>query len=306
MMSRVLCFLALLLSVVSLCVTAVADSASVPLTTGGKCPDGYTTSAEGEPCTPAGPPVPHPPPSHAGGACPEDEANPQCKNKNLGSEDARPYECTEVTGKGKCVTNASGTQEKCIPNTESTCPPKEPAPRGDHSTTEDAGPGSEAGAAASTSSIKETSPAKKPDEVQADRAPPASSPAAPAAAEESGVPSVREGQDESSNNTAGGTPQNKESTGQQPSSSSTNTVTESVGSSETSPGNDNTSAESEAPSNPEGDVGNTTTTTTTTTVPPELTNNKKGDADSSSSIISSVWVRVPLLIVVTLACILVC
>ncbi|ORC90639.1 uncharacterized protein TM35_000084370 [Trypanosoma theileri] len=46
--------------------------------------------------------------------------------------------------------------------------------------------------------------------------------------------------------------------------------------------------------------------TTTTTLPPEPTNNKKGDADSSSSISSSVWVRVPLLIVVTLACILVC
>ncbi|ORC84222.1 uncharacterized protein TM35_000471170 [Trypanosoma theileri] len=50
----------------------------------------------------------------------------------------------------------------------------------------------------------------------------------------------------------------------------------------------------------------TTTTTTTTTLPPELTNNKKSDADSSSSISSSVWVRVPLLIVFTLACILVC
>ncbi|ORC82034.1 uncharacterized protein TM35_001001060, partial [Trypanosoma theileri] len=43
-----------------------------------------------------------------------------------------------------------------------------------------------------------------------------------------------------------------------------------------------------------------TENTTTTTLPPELTNNKKGDADSSSSISSSVWVRVPLLIVVTL------
>ncbi|ORC83356.1 uncharacterized protein TM35_000741030 [Trypanosoma theileri] len=67
-------------------------------------------------------------------------------------------------------------------------------------------------------------------------------------------------------------------------------------------------AEGGSPSNQEGDVGNTdtNTTTTTTTLPPELTNNKKGDADSSSSISSSVWVRVPLLIVVTLACILVC
>ncbi|ORC84093.1 uncharacterized protein TM35_000501470 [Trypanosoma theileri] len=60
-------------------------------------------------------------------------------------------------------------------------------------------------------------------------------------------------------------------------------------------------SEGESTSNEES-----TTTTTTTTLPPELTNNKKGDADSSSSSMSSVWVRVPLLIVATLACILVC
>ncbi|ORC83476.1 uncharacterized protein TM35_000681080 [Trypanosoma theileri] len=60
------------------------------------------------------------------------------------------------------------------------------------------------------------------------------------------------------------------------------------------------------PSNDEESTSTSTTTTTTTTLPPELANNKKGDADSSSSISSSVWVRVPLLIVVTLACILVC
>ncbi|ORC92405.1 uncharacterized protein TM35_000031580 [Trypanosoma theileri] len=69
-------------------------------------------------------------------------------------------------------------------------------------------------------------------------------------------------------------------------------------------------AETGPTSNPnDAENANTTTTTTnttTTTLPPELTNNKKGDADSSSSISSSVWVRVPLLIVVTLACILVC
>ncbi|ORC83852.1 uncharacterized protein TM35_000551210 [Trypanosoma theileri] len=60
-----------------------------------------------------------------------------------------------------------------------------------------------------------------------------------------------------------------------------------------------------SPNTQQGAVENADTTTTTT-LPPELTNNKKGDADSSSSISSSVWVRVPLLIVVTLACILVC
>ncbi|ORC83477.1 uncharacterized protein TM35_000681090 [Trypanosoma theileri] len=72
------------------------------------------------------------------------------------------------------------------------------------------------------------------------------------------------------------------------------------------------SAESESTRNQNGEgAGGTesttnTTTTTTTTLPPEPANNKKGYADSSSSISSSVWVRVPLLIVVTLACILVC
>ncbi|ORC83793.1 uncharacterized protein TM35_000571210 [Trypanosoma theileri] len=64
--------------------------------------------------------------------------------------------------------------------------------------------------------------------------------------------------------------------------------------------NSTTASTKASPSTP------TTTTTTTTTLPPEPANNKKGDADSSSSISSSVWVRVPLLIVVTLACIHVC
>ncbi|ORC92425.1 uncharacterized protein TM35_000031780, partial [Trypanosoma theileri] len=71
-----------------------------------------------------------------------------------------------------------------------------------------------------------------------------------------------------------------------------------------------TSTNNSASTNPETDNTPTnegsTATTTTTTIPPELTNNKKVDTDSSSSISSSVWVRVPLLIVVTLACILVC
>ncbi|ORC83416.1 uncharacterized protein TM35_000721190 [Trypanosoma theileri] len=98
----------------------------------------------------------------------------------------------------------------------------------------------------------------------------------------------------------------------QPSSpSSTNSDTVSSGSSDTAnTENGTTSAESESTSN-QNDGGNadtttTSNTTTTTTLPPELTNNKKGDADSSSSISSSVWMSASLLIVVTLACILVC
>ncbi|ORC82512.1 uncharacterized protein TM35_000901100 [Trypanosoma theileri] len=72
-------------------------------------------------------------------------------------------------------------------------------------------------------------------------------------------------------------------------------------------GNKQSTTTSDTNTTPNSEGSTSTTTTTTTTLPPELTNNKKkGDADSSSSISSSVWVRVPLLIVVTLACILVC
>ncbi|ORC84440.1 uncharacterized protein TM35_000451780 [Trypanosoma theileri] len=98
------------------------------------------------------------------------------------------------------------------------------------------------------------------------------------------------------------------------SSSSTSTEANVTPSPQETQGNnesDNKNAESGTTPEGNGSTNNpanaeTTSTTTTTTLPPELTNNKKGDADSSSSICSSVWVRVPLLIVVTLGCILVC
>ncbi|ORC80905.1 uncharacterized protein TM35_001381030 [Trypanosoma theileri] len=76
-----------------------------------------------------------------------------------------------------------------------------------------------------------------------------------------------------------------------------------AGNADTTP-NNSTNTDPETPNTANNEES--TTTTTTTTIPPEPANNKKGDADSSSSISSSVWVRVPLLIVVTLACILVC
>ncbi|ORC84032.1 uncharacterized protein TM35_000511330 [Trypanosoma theileri] len=94
-------------------------------------------------------------------------------------------------------------------------------------------------------------------------------------------------------------------------SSGSSTAENTVGSDAANNVSNVASAESESTrnQNEEGAGGTettTTTTTTTTTLPPELSNNKKGDADSSSSISSSVWVHVPLLIVVTLAYILVC
>ncbi|ORC84221.1 uncharacterized protein TM35_000471160 [Trypanosoma theileri] len=98
-----------------------------------------------------------------------------------------------------------------------------------------------------------------------------------------------------------------------PESSDTETAN---GSGTANDGGSSTPAGSEPSNNPsdeESTTSTTTTTTTTNTIPtlPGISNNTimpnvKGDADSSSSISSSVWMRVPLLIVVTLACILVC
>ncbi|ORC84262.1 uncharacterized protein TM35_000471570 [Trypanosoma theileri] len=94
----------------------------------------------------------------------------------------------------------------------------------------------------------------------------------------------------------------------QPSSSASPQAngTEGGGNSADATTNNSENTDPAAPNTPNNEESTSTTTTTTTTLPPELTNKKKGDADSSSSTSSSVWVRVPLLIVVTLACILVC
>ncbi|ORC83163.1 uncharacterized protein TM35_000761080 [Trypanosoma theileri] len=121
---------------------------------------------------------------------------------------------------------------------------------------------------------------------------PATRPETPASAPDTGIRSNNEG---------------SESETSQPPSSPNGTAPAGDAGSNPASNEDGTSEGTEATSNIESaeNTDTTTTTTTTTTLPPELTNNKKGDADNSSSI-SSVWVRVPLLIVVTLACILVC
>ncbi|ORC80672.1 uncharacterized protein TM35_001501020 [Trypanosoma theileri] len=112
----------------------------------------------------------------------------------------------------------------------------------------------------------------------------------------------------SGNNITGETAANQRNKATQPSSSSSNKPdTGNAGESETTlTENGTASTERESTNNQEGVESNTDNTTTLTTLPPELTNSKKGDGDSSSSISSSVWVRVPLLIVVTLSCILLC
>ncbi|ORC84226.1 uncharacterized protein TM35_000471210 [Trypanosoma theileri] len=102
------------------------------------------------------------------------------------------------------------------------------------------------------------------------------------------APESNDGQDSSTSTT--------QSTGN---TSSSNTPTEEAQ-------NNQTQSDPNTANPAEGASTSKESPTTTTTLPPELTNNKKGDADSSSSISSSVWVRVPLLIVVTLSCILMC
>ncbi|ORC83969.1 uncharacterized protein TM35_000521130 [Trypanosoma theileri] len=275
------------------------------------CPPGKTPRTSESTCPPAVGAV-------AGGdeACSSANTGSNCGSKDTEAE-APPTECTEESQKENCPANSVQTKGNCTDDSNTSCSktgkepapitPKEPAPHAEHSNTDAAvslTPGT--GSTLSTGSPKDERQGENRNQGNADVSAP--SPAAPPAGEATDGPTAVEGQAESSNNAAVGTPQNKESAGQPPSTtSSTNTVTESVSSSDTSPGNDNTSAGTGSTNTQEGDVGNTDTpSTTTTTLPPELTNNKKGDADSSSSISSSVWVRVPLLIVMTLACILVC
>ncbi|ORC83855.1 uncharacterized protein TM35_000551240 [Trypanosoma theileri] len=149
--------------------------------------------------------------------------------------------------------------------------------------------------------------------------PPAASPiAAGAAVEGSNGSSPSGGQTGANvNNPAGEGAVNAESTAAvqptSPSPESSDTETAN-GSGTANDGGSSTSPESEPSNNPSDEESTTTSTTTTTNIIPPVPGinnnnimpNVKGDADSSSSISSSVWVRVLLLIVVTLACILVC
>ncbi|ORC81289.1 uncharacterized protein TM35_001221050 [Trypanosoma theileri] len=111
---------------------------------------------------------------------------------------------------------------------------------------------------------------------------------------------------ENTNTTTTGTAEGQEpSTGTIPNTGDTSHSSSATAEAQNNPADNGTNVAAN-PAESETTRNEQSTTTTTTTLPPESANNKKGDADSSSSISSSVWVRVPLLIVVTLACILVC
>ncbi|ORC84393.1 uncharacterized protein TM35_000451310 [Trypanosoma theileri] len=268
-----------------------------------------------------------------GGACREPGSiGPKCE-KDPKSPETSPSECADLSESERCNTNGDESDGECHQESKPCSPQKKPAlttpnkenPEGDRGTNGTvgaagaAGAGTGAGSAASgpggpgalpavgdavsPSSVPVASQGTKPVQGEADLS-------ASAPGEITGGQTAVEDQAESTDNSKEvENATNADGAAEQPSSSNT-TVTESTSGSDTSPTeNGSTSAGTESTNTQSTDVGNTetsTTTTTTTTLPPELTNNKKGDADSSSSISSSVWVRVPLLIVTVLFSATVC
>ncbi|ORC82366.1 uncharacterized protein TM35_000921100 [Trypanosoma theileri] len=256
----------------------------------------------------------------------------KCENNREVSEDSHA-DSADPPGMEHCTKKDGESEANCLEASVTLCSqpkvpkepaptsPKEPAPTLPTSTAKgpQEGLGPSSGQADSGAIVNRTgggsnggSSSDRPDAP----APPAAS--SSSSAEESAAPTEGDSQAGVSGSSAPGegAADNANAEETQPSSSSSSSSeTVSANNSDTAnAGNGTTSPEGEPQSNSSNventdttpSITTTTTTTTTTTLPPELTNNKKGDADSSSSISSSVWVRVPLLIVVTLACILVC
>ncbi|ORC84066.1 uncharacterized protein TM35_000501200 [Trypanosoma theileri] len=264
-------------------------------------------------------------PGDDGAGCKTESTGSECSR--IGSKGAVPRaECMESPDKGGCTRTYLKTKGNCGDGGKPPCPPEAPQEVGSgeeendrHTDSEHSAPIASVVPADAGDSVSngahEDKPEAGPDGAQGEQSPQNSQPGketdalsspAPAPADESpAVPESgpgRESGDKSSTDESAA-----EVEGTEPHPSSNNSTQENTGDNNANAGNDTKPAEGGTPSN-QDDNGNTdtTTTTTTTTLPPEPTNNKKGDADSSSSISSSVWVRVPLLIVVTLACILVC
>ncbi|ORC84021.1 uncharacterized protein TM35_000511220 [Trypanosoma theileri] len=270
-------------------------------------------------------------PDAVGKGCTQENADPTCSTTGSEPEAARTDDCVP-SDKKRCPNNDGDTQDNCRDDSGGACtqteiipvpegPGKGPGKIGDENPQDlnsenslpdadghsDSGPSKnrETGSSAGTGGVADGRTSTS--EVAT---PPTAPAPAPSTAGNTTVASTAGNSDAPSDN-----PQhaNNEASEGAPSpttpSSSSSATASDGGSNPTSTENDNTSSTSESTTNTANTTNNeesTTTTTTTTTLPPELTNNKKGDADSSSSISSSVWIRVPLLIVITLACILVC
>ncbi|ORC83415.1 uncharacterized protein TM35_000721180 [Trypanosoma theileri] len=292
MMRFVLCILALLLSCA--CVHVLAEevpaadlSDQVPDTesetkggngpgSDGKCPEG-TELSDNKTCThkkPEAPPAKVPEvPKKPGLDASTDEQHNHHQSETLGQGTAQSLPGA-VSSRGE-----DGLEDRGVSGA--------PGQVGDHGSNGSSG----AGAGSPTGAVSESA---APTTTESE-------------AEAAGI--SRSGSSDNSSTGETTARQGSESTEASTSSPSSSPTESARGADAETPNNATSSAERESTDN-QNETGNTetttSTTTTTTTLPPELTNNKKGDADSSSSISSSVWVRVPLLIVVTLACILVC
>ncbi|ORC82360.1 uncharacterized protein TM35_000921040 [Trypanosoma theileri] len=262
----------------------------------------------------------------AGEACSSGTTGTRCSSSGVDTEGSHG-ECDKLPKKEDCATTERTTKGNCGDDSGKTCPANQSdlTQKGkDHRGGQ--GVSAERGSVIADSSGKtsESGPGHSPTDT--DPSTLTLTVVKPAAGESVGA-STTAAQPESSGNSERGERSTKSESEATQSSSNTSdkestngSETNTAGSGTTSEGveggsdattneKERTPAESERTNNQEtssAESESNTTTITTTTLPPELTNNKKGDADSSSSISSSVWVRVPLLIVVTLACILVC
>ncbi|ORC83580.1 uncharacterized protein TM35_000641120 [Trypanosoma theileri] len=313
MMCRVLCFLALLLSVVSLCVTAEATP-SLAVDSGGPCPAGTEPSAE-KSCKPASPAVaisqppgpPPPPPSSDGGdgdACTTASTSSECPRITSEREGALT-DCKDSSETEGCITSGPKTKKSCPDGSDQPCPqPQQETDRTINNTRENqetiqtaptgvSGEQGEAAAGKAVSGGGASSSSEPPSPVPTPTPPaptPISTPAStPTPTEESVGESSVDGQPGSKDNHTPREGENGDNNGPaatQPSAASPNT-------SPTGSGDGSDTATAESGTTPAGS---------------ESSSNQQsvGNADSSSSISSSLWMRVPLLIVVTLACILVC
>ncbi|ORC83647.1 uncharacterized protein TM35_000621210, partial [Trypanosoma theileri] len=285
------------------------------------CKDGDSSGS----CPAAGAPRPAATPPGDVNACPPGKSDPTCTPSVSKPEVASPDDCADSSGADSCRKTDLDAQEHC-PSGESGCK-NEPQDAALAKSNENSGINGSERQGLTGQSHPVTDQGSHTDAGQEDRANPSVAVVTPAEPETRDTQSRNGSQDAASSPArgTGGAPAADGQTGsnvvstteegeskqgsetEQPSSSNTSATGSDVGSNAATTENGTSSAESESPSIQES-AGNTdtdtTTTTTTTTLPPELTNNKKGDADSSSSISSSVWVRVPLLIVVTLSCIL--
>ncbi|ORC81589.1 uncharacterized protein TM35_001121060 [Trypanosoma theileri] len=320
MMRPVVCLLVFMLSVASVCAEGdgKADEALPLEAAASECP----TESQGHCTTKTKPAVSHPPPlpvqppqaPPGGDDC--TNGHPCSTSSSRVSTTASPTNCANPAKKEGCPDSVPQTESNCPGDSGDNCQAPQQAltqTRKDHHDGHDSkGDRGLSGSETPDSPGKtgQTGPGGPSTDTDPSNPSPTTAepalPAAPVPSDESVGASTSAAPPESSSNSDANGNLTKEDGDATKTPSNTSEKENTDGSENTENGTTSEGGESTINTADWGNAESTTTTTTTTTLPPEPINNKKGDADSSSSISSSVWVRVPLLIVVTLACILVC